>query len=209
MFMYEMTFDNFCYDDHDNGRVVEELKKFWTNPLRTKVLCLWGSNSSGKTHLLHAIQNENEKFRIVFMTADRFNLMLAYTVESGDVQKFEESFEEVDILLLDDAQFLVGKYALEFLKERIIPRIRCNVLLASDCDPYTTGILGKDEIALKLATPNNNVRYQIVRRMSDIMQLQIDNATQHLIAKNISDVRRIHGFLTFLKAASEKKSVCP
>ena len=162
--MHEMTFDNFYYDDNDNGCVVEALKNISRNPYGTKVLCLWGSNSSGKTHLLHAIQNASERIRVVFMTSDQFNLMLTHSVEVGDVWKFEKSFEEVDILLLDDAQFLVGKYALAFLKERIIPHIRCSVLLASDCDPYLIGILNTDDIALKLESPNSLVRQQIVRR---------------------------------------------
>lgn len=207
-FKDEMTFQNYIYDVSDNGRIIAALKSLPLKPFASKVLCLWGDNSSGKTHLLHAVKCLHSNMRVEYTTSDRFILLLARSVEENTVQNFEKAYDKVDILLLDDAQFLVGKYALEFLKERIIPRIRCNVLLASDFEPHTIGILDKDEVALKLVAPNTSVRQQIVRRMSDEMQLQLDEALQLLIAERISDVRRINGFLTYLKANMPDTLTC-
>ena len=208
-FKDEMTFQNYIYDVSDNGRIIAALKSLPLKPFASKVLCLWGGNSSGKTHLLHAIQKACRSARVKYITADQFCINLACGIADNKVRKFEDSFNEVDILLLDDAQFLVGKYALEFLKERIISRIHCNVLLASDCDPYATGILKNNEIVLRLISPNSIVRLQVVRQKSSELQLQIDESVQQLIATNITDVRRITGFLTFLKATKESMPICP
>lgn len=204
-----MTFDSFLYDADDNGRVITSLVSIEKNSLNTKVLCLWGGNSSGKTHLLYAIQNSCKRATVKHLTSDQFCLKLACAFADNRVREFVDSFNEVDILLLDDAQFLVGKYALDFLKEKIVPRIHLNVLLASDCDPYATGILKENEIALRLVSPNTIVRLEIIRKKAAELQLQLEESAQQFIATYITDVRRIDGFLTFLKAKEENTLICP
>lgn len=205
----EMTFQSYIYDVSDNGRVITVLKSLPQKPFESKVLCLWGDNSSGKTHLLHAVKYlHSNNMRVEYTTSDRFILLLARAIEENTVRNFEEFYDKVDILLFDDAQFLIGKYALEFLKKRIVPRIHCYVLLALDFEPHTIGILDKDEVVLKLVAPNISVRQQIVRKISNELQLQLDEALQLLVAEKISDVRRISGFLTYLKANMQDTSTC-
>jgi chromosomal replication initiator protein len=85
------------------------------NPAKTyNPLVLYGGVGLGKTHLLHAIGNSalkvNPEARIVYITSENFmNEMISVLRAGGDMKIFRDKFRKVDILLVDDIQFLVGK----------------------------------------------------------------------------------------------------
>jgi chromosomal replication initiator protein len=85
------------------------------NPAKTyNPLVLYGGVGLGKTHLLHAIANaalaKNPALKAVYITSENFmNEMISVLRSGGDMKAFRDKFRKVDILLVDDIQFLVGK----------------------------------------------------------------------------------------------------
>lgn len=202
--MNKMTFENFMCDIPENRSIISALASLEQKPFKEKVLCLWGGNSSGKTHLLQAVLKASNRLRTTYITSDQLCLKLAFAIRCNKSQDFEDYFENVDILLIDDSQFLVGKYALDFLYERIVPKVHQYVILASDCDPQNIGLLRSDGVVLKIEQPSVAVRRKLVSQMAESFQLQLDEPVQLLIATELTDVRRIRGFLIFLKAVKKK-----
>lgn len=201
MTMHEMTFDTFlCDDSAETNRTVKTLTTLHKNPIQAKVLCIWGGNSTGKTHLLHAVENTKSSQIRLYLTSDQLSQKLSHAIKEGQVAEFVESFANVDILLIDDAQFLAANFILELLYSAIVPRIHQYVILASDCDPQAIGLLSNDGIVLRLEEPSLAVRKMFVLKIADSFQLQLDEAVQSLIATELTDFRRISGLLTFLKA---------
>ena len=76
-------------------------------------LYLYGNVGLGKTHLLqataNAIRSKHKNLRVVYMTADKFITDYVAAVKTKTVEKLLNRYREVDVLALDDVQFLAGK----------------------------------------------------------------------------------------------------
>lgn len=199
--MQKMTFENYLYDALENEIAVNTLASLNKTVIQPKVLCLWGENSSGKTHLLQAVTEACHDRTVRYMTSDEIIQRLSQALQDGSLDAYKRSFENVDILLVDDAQFFAGRTAtLCFLREYVFPQVRRNVVMASDCDPCIIGLLRERDKVLRLEQPNLRIRQMIVSGMAAQLHLTLSSSTQHLIASEFSDIRQIYGFLTFLKA---------
>ncbi len=108
------TFTNFIVGPNNRFaqaacRAVAENPSKSYNPL-----VIYGGVGLGKTHLLHSIGNaaviKNPALRSLYITSENFmNEMIAVLRSGGDMRHFREKFRNVDILLIDDIQFLAGK----------------------------------------------------------------------------------------------------
>ena len=78
-------------------------------------LFLYGGVGLGKTHLMHAIANHTRaKFperRVVYMSAEKFMFHFIRALRFKDTVSFKETFRSVDVLMIDDVQFINGKEA--------------------------------------------------------------------------------------------------
>ena len=74
-------------------------------------LFIYGSVGLGKTHILNAIGNELKKTdkKIIYLSAERFMYQFVKSIKNKDTQKFKDVFRNVDVLILDDIQFISGK----------------------------------------------------------------------------------------------------
>lgn len=79
----------------------------------TNPLFLYGGVGLGKTHLMHAIawhiQACNSQRRVIYMSAEKFMYQFVQSLRNKDVMSFKERFRSVDILMIDDIQFICGK----------------------------------------------------------------------------------------------------
>ncbi|BBK29367.1 chromosomal replication initiator protein [Stella humosa] len=107
------TFENFVVGKpnelaHAAARRVAEASAVPFNPL-----FLYGSVGLGKTHLMHAIawhvrRREPQK-RVIYLSAEKFMFQFVKAVRYKDTMAFKEQFRSVDLLMIDDVQFLCGK----------------------------------------------------------------------------------------------------
>ncbi|MGB8623677.1 MAG: chromosomal replication initiator protein DnaA [Paracoccaceae bacterium] len=107
------TFDSFVVGKpnelaHAAARRVAEGGKVTFNPL-----FLYGGVGLGKTHLMHAIawelRNRSPELRVVYLSAEQFMYRFVQALRERDTMGFKELFRSVDVLMVDDVQFIAGK----------------------------------------------------------------------------------------------------
>jgi chromosomal replication initiator protein len=107
------TFENFVLGKpnelaHAAARRVAEADKVTFNPL-----FLYGGVGLGKTHLMHAIawhiRNCHPQRKVVYMTAEKFMYLFIRALRFKDTVAFKDQFRSVDVLMIDDFQFIAGK----------------------------------------------------------------------------------------------------
>ena len=116
-FQKSFTFDNFVIGDSNKyaaaaARAVAENPGTNLNPL-----FIYGMPGLGKTHILHAIGNEilrnNPELRVYYTTAENFTNDLIYSIRNSNnaelSRQFREKYRNLDVLMIDDVQFLANK----------------------------------------------------------------------------------------------------
>ncbi len=192
--------------------VAENLGKIY-NPL-----FIYGSTGLGKTHLLHATAHEvlkrNPKANIIYTTADAFMSELVYYMQKGSILSFRRRYRNVDLLLIDDVQFLQGKERTQIELYHIFNALHLigkQVILSSDTPPKN--LKGLQErlksrfvsgLVVEVRPPDLDTKLSIIRKKSKEMDIKIPHDVSLLLAKTItSNVRELEGSLSRLKAYSE------
>ncbi len=192
--------------------VAENLGKIY-NPL-----FIYGSTGLGKTHLLHATAHEvlskNPKANIIYTTADTFMSELVYYLQKGSILAFRKRYRNVDLLLIDDVQFLQGKERTQVELYHIFNALYLigkQVILSSDTPPKD--LKGLQErlrsrfisgLVVEVKKPDLDTKLSIIRKKAKELDIKIPHDVSLLIAKTItSNVRELEGSLSRLKAYSE------
>ena len=107
------TFDNFVVGKPNElafaaAKRVAELNRLPFNPL-----FIYGGVGLGKTHLMHAIaweiQRQDPERKVVYLSAEKFMYQFIRALRFKDTMRFKELFRSVDVLMVDDVQFIGGK----------------------------------------------------------------------------------------------------
>ena len=205
--MENQTFHNFYYSE-SNAHVIDTLRTIATGTLAPHIILLYGPNSSGKTHLLHAVQYAVTSASALYTTADTLGSDLVNAIKVGTVNEFSRKIEETEILLIDDAQFLAGK---ELTQEFLIDRdYDGTVVIAIDREIESFHKLCAQSnlpfIYLKLEPPDLSVRIKVTRELAVDNGLEISNEVIYKIASKITDIRQITGFMKMLQATNNSSS---
>tara|TARA_B100000941_G_scaffold287585_1_gene263006 strand:+ start:29 stop:1441 length:1413 start_codon:yes stop_codon:yes gene_type:complete len=132
---------------------------------------LYSGVGMGKTHLLNAIGLElRSKYKVMFISAERFMYQFVKSIKSNDMVNFKEYFRNKDVLLIDDIQFMNGK---EAMQEEFFHTF--NALL----DKGSQIILSADRPPIKL----NRIQERIKSRFSGGLVLDIQSAEYELRSK--------------------------
>ncbi len=107
------NFDNYI-QGNSNILAFEASKKVSRELSHYNPLYIYGGVGMGKTHLLNAIGLEVKKSnKLMFISAERFMYQFVKSIKSNDMVKFKDYFRNVDVLLIDDIQFMNGKEAMQ------------------------------------------------------------------------------------------------
>ena len=107
------NFDNYIQGS-SNILAFEASKKVSKELSLYNPLYIYGGVGMGKTHLLNAIGLEVKKSnKLMFISAERFMYQFVKSIKSNDMVKFKDYFRNVDVLLIDDIQFMNGKEAMQ------------------------------------------------------------------------------------------------
>ena len=107
------NFDNYIQGS-SNILAFEASKKVSKELSHYNPLYIYGGVGMGKTHLLNAIGLEIKKSnKLMFISAERFMYQFVKSIKSNDMVKFKDYFRNVDVLLIDDIQFMNGKEAMQ------------------------------------------------------------------------------------------------
>lgn len=177
---------------------------------------VYGPTGSGKTHLLEAIVNEfRTKLRLkrcVYVTAEQFTTQFVSSLRHGSgLPVFRRKFRDLDLLAIDDIQFLAGKKAtlVEFQQtlDNLI-RMGKQVVLSADRSAMELGDLETDICAkissglcCSTAYPDFAGRMAIAKSMCDLRGFSLPTSVIELLCQKLPrDVRRISGAINRLQA---------
>ena len=135
-------FESFVVGDsnrfsHAAARAVADQPSTAYNPLY-----IYGGVGLGKTHLLHAIghaiQARNPRIKLVYMSSERFTNELINCIRYDKMLQFREKYRNIDVLLVDDIQFLSGKERTQeefFHTFNALYDSQKQIVISSDCPP--------------------------------------------------------------------------
>ena len=180
-------------------------------------LFLYGGVGLGKTHLMHAIGNEiifnNKNLKVLYVTSENFTNEFIDALKSASTEKFRQKYRNIDVLLIDDIQFISGKERLQeefFHTFNTLHESGKQIVLSSDRPPRDIPLL---ENRLKsrfewglladVSMADYETRLAILRKKKDDNNLIIDDEILSDIAAKIdSNIRELEGVFNKLVAKS-------
>ncbi len=211
----EFTFDNFIVGSsnkfaHAASQAVASKPAGHYNPL-----FIYGGSGLGKTHLLHAICNEVHKkfpdFKILYTTGEVFTNEMIESIRGGAMPAFRMKYREVDVLLVDDIQFIAGKEGTQeefFHTFEFLHQAHKQIVLTSDRPPKEIATLeervrSRFEMGLlaDVQPPDLETRIVIIKRKAEQMDLHISPDVCEYIATQIkNNVRQLEGVVKKMRA---------
>jgi len=173
-------------------------------------LFIYGNVGLGKTHLLHAIgnsvKNADRRRNIVYITSERFAIALIDGIRRNTTAAFRETFRHVDLLMIDDIQFLEGKEATQeelFHTFNELTGQEKQIVLSSDRPPDALSGLQerlvsrfKMGLVADIQAPDLETRIAILREKAIARNLNVEDEILEMIARRISsNVRALEGTL--------------
>ena len=210
-----------------NQLVQTGVAQLFEQPGQFSPLFIYGSTGSGKTHLLEALTNDFrrrlKKKRCVFLSAEQFTSQFVGSLRGGSgLPMFRRKYRDLDLLAIDDIQFLAGKRAtLGEFQHTIDNLIRTGkqVVVSSDRPPIELGHLGNDisarlsaGLTCPLEYPDFEGRLHIVKRMCAQRNFKLPVSVMRLVCEQLTrDVRRLYGGINrlFAYSISTGKPVTP
>jgi len=175
------SFENFIIGD-SNKLAFEAAKKVSQEISRYNPLYLYSGVGMGKTHLLNSIGLElKKKYKVMFISAERFMYQFVKSIKSNEMVKFKEYFRNTDILLIDDIQFMNGKEAMQeefFHTFNALLDKGSQIILSADRPPNKLSRIQEriksrfsGGLVIDIQSPEFELRYKIVKARSEELKL--------------------------------------
>ena len=182
---------------------------------------VYGGVGLGKTHLIQAIGNEIvKKFpdkRVIYLSTDIFTVEFVEAIQSNRVNEFSNFYRSMDVLIIDDIQFLVGKEKTQDLFFHIfnmLHQLKKQIILTSDKSPKALKGLNERLISrfqwglsADIQPPELETRIAILKRKANTYGMSISREILDYIALNItSNIRELEGCLIKILANASLSS---
>lgn len=219
------TFDNFIVGQSNKfakatSLAVAEKPGYMYNPL-----FIYGKSGLGKTHLMHAIGNyisKNSNMKVLYVTSEKFveDFINIYRKNKNDnnfedVDSFKKKYRDIDVLMIDDIQYLeiANKTQQEFFNT--FNELHCNnkqIIISSDRSPDDLNKLEERlrtrfnwGLTIDILSPDFKLRMDIIDKKIEANNISCEfpNDVKEYIASNCtSDIRKLEGAITRVFAYS-------
>lgn len=218
------TFENFIVGENNElaraacYAVSQNLGRIY-NPL-----FIYGGVGLGKTHLLQSIGNEvlkkDASRKIKYITSERFANELIESIRNQNVSEFKAAYSAIDLLIIDDVQFLAGKEKTQnefFHIFNALYQINKQIVISSDRPPKAIATLEErlrsrfeGGMIADVGKPDLETRIAILKIKSNEKNFYLDEETIKYIAENIkNNIRELEGALNRIIAACEFNKKLP
>lgn len=197
--------------------VIKDLGKTY-NPL-----FIYGGVGVGKTHLIQAIGNEIVKLKnktIVYLSCEKFGADLISAISEGKVEQFKDRYRKIDVLIIDDIQFLAGKEKTQeifFHTFNGLYEKNKQIILSSDRAPKAIPTLEErlrsrfeGGMIADIGTPEFETRLVILKKKAQDMGINLSEEAYNYVASNIQkNIRELEGALNRITAFIKLNNFIP
>ena len=184
-------------------------------------LYLYGGPGLGKTHLMHSIGHfifeQNPNMKVLYVTSEAFTNEVIESIRSGNsaaMTKLREKYRTVDVLMVDDVQFIIGKESTQeefFHTFNVLHSAGKQIILSSDKPPKEMETLEERfrsrfewGLIADIQAPDYETRMAILRKNAENYDKEIDDHIFQYIATNIkSNIRELEGAFNRIIAKSK------
>jgi chromosomal replication initiator protein len=185
-------------------------------------LYIYGGVGLGKTHLMHAAGHEikarNRHLRLSYISAEKFMNELINAIRYDKAQTFREKYRSIDVLLMDDIQFMAGK---ERTQEEFFHTFNAlydgqkQIVISSDCPPREIPTLEERlhsrfewGLIADMEPPDLETKVAILKRKADLDGVALPDDVAFFIASKVkSNIRELEGSLVRLVAISSLRGL--
>ncbi len=204
------TFENYVVGASNEYATAAALNVAREDKPKGNPLFLYGKSGLGKTHLMQAIGNkilENSPHqKVVYVTSERFTIDMINAVRDKDMETFRQRYRDVDVLLIDDIQFIENKQGIQeeffhtfndlYMKDK-------KIVITSDRMPKE--LLSIEErlitrfewgLPIDIAAPNYETRMAILKKKAEAQHTVLPDDVLTYIAERVdSNIRELEGAL--------------
>jgi chromosomal replication initiator protein len=183
-------------------------------------LYIYGGVGLGKTHLMcaigHRVKDQNRHLRLMYISAEKFMNELINAIRYDQTMIFREKYRSIDVLLIDDIQFIAGK---ERTQEEFFHTFNAlydgqkQIVISSDCPPREIPTLEERlhsrfewGLIADIQPPDLETKIAILRKKAESEKIDLpDNVALFIGSKIKSNIRELEGSLVRLTALSSLK----
>jgi chromosomal replication initiator protein len=180
-------------------------------------LYIYGGVGLGKTHLMcaigHRVKEQNRHLRLCYITAEKFMNELINAIRYNQTMTFREKYRSIDVLLIDDIQFMAGKVQTQeefFHTFNALYEGQKQIVISSDCPPREIPTLEERlhsrfewGLIADIQPPDLETKVAILRKKAETENLNLpDNVALFIANKIRSNIRELEGSLVRLTALS-------
>lgn len=211
----QFTFDSFIIGN-TNEFAARAAKAVADKPaLRYNPLYIYGDSGLGKTHLLHAIENEihakHPDYKTLYITSEQFLSEMMVHLNSDTMAAFRNKFRNYDVLLVDDIQFLSNKDRTQeefFHTFDALYQKNKQIVLTSDVEPKNIKTLSDRLISrfvsgliADVKAPDVETRMLIIKKKAEEMEFSIpDNVASYIAEQLKGNIRQLEGVVKKMRA---------
>ncbi|MFA6047391.1 MAG: chromosomal replication initiator protein DnaA [Parcubacteria group bacterium] len=181
-------------------------------------LFIYGGVGLGKTHLIQSIGNEILKnggdTRVKYITSERFTSELIDSIKNQKITQFKEYYQKIDLLIIDDIQFISGKEKTQeefFHIFNHLYQLNKQIVLSSDRAPKAIQILEErlrsrfeGGMIADVSRPDFETRVAILRKKATDDGIDVDDSALEFIAQNVkNNIRELEGALNRVSVSAQ------